>query len=460
MILFEYAVREGMVGILDGWNCDLGGTPLSIFQVNKEKPKPSPQLVGGITVLVMLFVALLYYSLSQPHMDFAYFYYAFQMIWHRQPASLLYDLAAQHNWFIQRDFRIFPYNQYLFPPQFAVVFSWFATFPFRVAMTIWAGMTVVLYFVGIWLLKRIVLRNQSSFLSGLFFLSATLNFPFWWDLTVGNANTLVFFLVVLSLYLRYVRENDGLAGVSLGLAAVLKVSPEIFVLYLLFHREWRFLMGNVLTILAATLFTAAVTGISPLSYYVLHFSEFTTMSMKNGGIPYNSSLLGLLTTWQQRGFVNLTGSGAHILFTLYLGLLLLISLGALWQSRRLGHKDTRSALALGVLLILLLSPLIEGPHLMLAFVAGWLAFATWWDNFVRKDQTLSAETLANPKRHWADIAAAVGFIYVMMVLSPLDWLLRSRFPAEYFYSLQVLFLLLVMLLVRRRLKFESSLIYS
>lgn len=429
-------------------------------QHHTKQGLPSLRVVAGLAGLTVLFMVSLYYAAVQRHMDFAYFYYAFQVIGHKQPSSLLYDLAMQHNWFVQHHLRIYPYNQYVFPPQFAVLLSFFALFPLRTATVMWVSITVFSYLCSVWLLKSVVVRKKSPFVNGLFFLTAVLNFPFWWDLTVGNANTLVFFLVSLSLYLRYARGKRLMAGIPLGLAAVFKVSPEIFILYLLVNREWRFLVGNLLTVAGSTLLTVVVAGIAPLQYYASHFTRFTAMSMENGGTPYNSSLLGLLQTWDRRGFVNLSDAGMHLWFGLYLALVVLVSCLALWQSRRLAHNDVRASLALGVLAILLLAPLVEGPHLMLAFLAGWLAFANWWDNFVHKGQPSTARGRSRPAADWAEVASGIGFTYVALVLSPFDWVLRTHFPAEYFYSLQVLFVLIVTLMVRRRLKFESDLLYG
>lgn len=73
----------------------------------------------------------------------------------------------------------------------------------------------------------------------LFLLSARV---FMSDLTHGNVNLLIGALVVAALLLHYYSKNF-MAGLSIGLAAVLKVTPALFVPYFLYKRQWRSAVG-------------------------------------------------------------------------------------------------------------------------------------------------------------------------------------------------------------------------
>jgi hypothetical protein len=69
--------------------------------------------------------------------------------------------------------------------------------------------------------------------------------PIMGDLTHGNVNLFILFLVVAALT-AYRRGRDLLAGVVLALAASCKVTPALFLLYFLWKREWRVLAGAAL----------------------------------------------------------------------------------------------------------------------------------------------------------------------------------------------------------------------
>jgi hypothetical protein len=66
--------------------------------------------------------------------------------------------------------------------------------------------------------------------------------PIMSDLQHGNVNLFILFLVVAALT-AYHRQRDLLAGVVLGLAIACKVTPALFVPYLVWKRSWKALAG-------------------------------------------------------------------------------------------------------------------------------------------------------------------------------------------------------------------------
>jgi hypothetical protein len=58
------------------------------------------------------------------------------------------------------------------------------------------------------------------------------------DLQHGNVNLFILFLVVAGLY-AYVRDRDVAAGLLLALATACKITPALFLPYLLWKRAWR-----------------------------------------------------------------------------------------------------------------------------------------------------------------------------------------------------------------------------
>ncbi|HKB03576.1 MAG TPA: glycosyltransferase family 87 protein [Gemmataceae bacterium] len=62
------------------------------------------------------------------------------------------------------------------------------------------------------------------------------------DLTHGNVNIFILFLVMASLY-AFSRGRDLLSGLLLALAIACKVTPALFIIYFLWKRGWRVLIG-------------------------------------------------------------------------------------------------------------------------------------------------------------------------------------------------------------------------
>jgi hypothetical protein len=76
------------------------------------------------------------------------------------------------------------------------------------------------------------------------------------DLTHGNINILILFLVIASLY-AFHRGYDLTCGLLLALAICCKVTPLLFVPYFLWKRQWRVLAG---TGMGMALFLAVIPG--------------------------------------------------------------------------------------------------------------------------------------------------------------------------------------------------------
>src|SRR5262249_24956563 len=81
--------------------------------------------------------------------------------------------------------------------------------------------------------------------------------PIMGDLTHGNVNLLILFLVIGALY-TFHRGSDTTAGIILGLAIACKVTPALFVPYFLWKRAWRTVAG---CLLGLSLFLFLVPGL-------------------------------------------------------------------------------------------------------------------------------------------------------------------------------------------------------
>ena len=62
------------------------------------------------------------------------------------------------------------------------------------------------------------------------------------DLTHGNVNLFILFLVALGLY-AIRRQRDYLGGATIALAIACKVTPALFIPYFVWKRAWKTLAG-------------------------------------------------------------------------------------------------------------------------------------------------------------------------------------------------------------------------
>jgi hypothetical protein len=132
------------------------------------------------------------------------------------------------------------------PPIMAIVL-----FPLAKLPPLWAALTWYYLKAGLTLLAlrwvfQIVAETEIPFPPWARGLTVMLSLrPIMSDLQHGNVNLFILFLVIGAL-VAFVRRRDVLAGVVLALAIACKVTPALFVPYLIWKRAWRALAGCAL----------------------------------------------------------------------------------------------------------------------------------------------------------------------------------------------------------------------
>ena len=295
--------------------------------------------------------------------DYAYFYYAFQVVSHHQPAAQLYTLHMEQAFLAKWQFPYLPYNQYVYPPQFALFWSFFGRLPFITSATMWMAMSAILYALGTFLLAKMLWPRLTRTRLLLLAMMAVLMTPFQIDLGVGNVNSILFAALALSFYLLYHRHSPWWAGVPLGLAIAFKVTPVAILVYLLLRRQWRAAVSTVLTTALLSGLTAFQLGNGILLRYAQDFLTFGQTSMKNGPAPYNQSLLGVFGMFVQHHW--LTWS-THVQYGIFLAFAVGVAGVVLWISQRLQASDWDLDIAVASLTPLLFSPLVEEMHMIFA----------------------------------------------------------------------------------------------
>jgi len=114
--------------------------------------------------------------------------------------------------------------------------------PLAAALT-WFYMKVALALVCILWAFRLVETPEQPFPAWSKALTVLLSIrPILGDLTHGNINIFILFLVMASLY-AFSRNRNVLSGLLLALAIACKVTPALFVIYFLWKRGWGVLIG-------------------------------------------------------------------------------------------------------------------------------------------------------------------------------------------------------------------------
>jgi len=193
---------------------------------------PHPMLVPGL----MLFLLTV---LSVPYLFKVLHIKEGQSTWH-QSAILRWrpqllemehgaDISSQHN--------------YPNPPIMGLVLLPVAQLPPLTSALVWYYLKAIMGAVTLFWIFRLLAGSHQAFPAWAQLLTALLCLrPFMGDLQHGNVNLFIFFLVAAALTL-YRLRLDGLSGVVLALAIACKVTPALFLPYLVWKRSWRALAG-------------------------------------------------------------------------------------------------------------------------------------------------------------------------------------------------------------------------
>jgi alpha-1,2-mannosyltransferase len=149
---------------------------------------------------------------------------------------------------------------FTYPPFAALVMLPMAYLPWPAAITVSVAATVVVSAVVIWWLLDPVARRAGWtrwFVLAVALCLAAAYEPMRETVNFGQVNMLLLFLVAVDL-LRLLPVRSRWAGVGIGLATAIKLTPGIFIVYLLVTRRWRAAFTAMGAAAAATLVAAAL----------------------------------------------------------------------------------------------------------------------------------------------------------------------------------------------------------
>jgi hypothetical protein len=132
------------------------------------------------------------------------------------------------------------------PPIMAILLWPLAEMTPLAAAMLWFYLKVGMTLLAMHWVFRLVERPDRPFPAWAKILAMLLSLrPIMGDLSHGNVNLFILFLVIAALY-AFHQGRDLTAGIVLALAMCCKVTPALFVPYLLWKRAWRTLLGIAL----------------------------------------------------------------------------------------------------------------------------------------------------------------------------------------------------------------------
>jgi hypothetical protein len=140
------------------------------------------------------------------------------------------------------------YQRYAYPnpPIMAILLEPIARLPALGGSLLWFYLKAGLAVLSIYWVFRLVESQNHPFPPWAKCLTILLSIrPIFGDLTHGNVNLFILFLVVAALF-AFKRKHDFTSGVLLALAIACKVTPALFVPYFLRKRAWKTLAGCAL----------------------------------------------------------------------------------------------------------------------------------------------------------------------------------------------------------------------
>ncbi len=265
-------------------------------------------------------------------------------------------------------------NTYNNSPTTAFLYLPFTVWSFPLAFHLYQGWMIVLFIAAAGVAVQTLPRQERgrSLLLGLLLL--VLLEPFQETMSEGQVDGWIVLALAVGLWATQ-RAHWTLAGAAIGFAALLKISPGLLLIYLLWHRKWRAVLAAGLVFVGILSLTAIMGRLGDWAVWigqVLPQIADGTLAIYNQSLPATvARLVGTETDYTNLG---LPLGGFRYLALPFAGLFLILA-------KRTGRPATDPA----VLAVLILGALLMGP-------LSWISYATW---------TLPALIQLTAQRLWA-----------------------------------------------------------
>lgn len=143
-----------------------------------------------------------------------------------------------------------PFQRYISLPTTAMLLQPFRELPFELAVPLYRSVMVLALVTGTWLAAR----SHHNTATPLFSLLASLTLLALWQpaitsVQLGQMDGWIVLALGISLWAT-ARNTPWLAGIGIGMAALLKISPAVLLCHCLLRRQWSTVLTGTVTILA------------------------------------------------------------------------------------------------------------------------------------------------------------------------------------------------------------------
>jgi len=258
------------------------------------------------------------------------------------------------------------YMPYLYPPPALFLYLPFSLLPFPLAAKLWLLVNLGALALALHLSLGFVAEHREAKMAVLcmfLLLPATSH-----TLRLGQINIWVL-LCLLAMIRSLAERRDAAAGVLLAAAMMLKVTPGIFLLYLVAQRRWKAALACLLG--SAGLLGAAWVAFGHSASPAVLAQRLPAHSAWAAGQPNNQSLCGLLCDIG-------VAQGRAIALALA-GLLVVVTVLVWLLTYRSAPSAERIALdvGLGAVVSLLISPCTMPHHYMILLISLTALFSVW-----------------------------------------------------------------------------------
>lgn len=287
-------------------------------------------------------------------------------------AQGLYDLAnATPAWQTLSEAHLKGSHQlwgFIYPPPCAALFLPFTFLPRTVAILLWRLLNLSAYLAGIAMLLRLTRTPLNPRAAQAFVFLALVSPPFLVALSLGQITPLVTWTIIAGLY--YTQTNHPMrAGLCLALGTVLKISPVVFIVWLLWRRQFTAIGAWAIGLVGLSVVSALITGGEAFRHFLNHCLPL----LGRGAISdTNLSFIGLVGRILHLGdphSATILPADPRLTTAklLFYALLLAGTAFAFWRGRT-GRTEENAPLEYAVLnmVALLISPITWGHHLMVA----------------------------------------------------------------------------------------------
>jgi alpha-1,2-mannosyltransferase len=293
---------------------------------------------------------------------------------------------------------------FTYPPFAALLMLPMAFLGWNLAVFVSVSMTVlgavaVLY----WLVRPLARRLEQPtwFVLGVAGALAVAFEPMRETFLFGQVNSVLLVIVAGDLLL-LVRNNRSVAGVGIGIATAIKLTPGVFIVYLIVTRRYRAAVVASGTTAAATLFAGAVAPDATREFWT--DALWNTSRVGSQSFVSNQSLNGVINRWDP----------SHPPKAVWIALVLLVMAVWAWRSHQaIKRGDEASGLAFTGILGVLISPITWVHHLVWVMPALVLLVVRAYDRGT-----------STRRRNWL---VGLALVTYMIMCSRMVWAFNGKF---------------------------------